>query len=226
MRNLLPRAGIGAVMGLVAALFLTGPTAGADKLDVRPAEGQPLGENAKRLLDALDFLGAPLPKTEADAIRAAAKERDAAKVQQLLDPHVLVQVTINPESRVKALRGPASPKLQQNGFVPVLVKVVNDGTVKGKLNVSSPQAGPVYSGGFAGEKGGKPDKGHFLQVEMYTAPPMAANLSGLGVEYAIVLLYSSESGKREVTLGFDVGQGTQDLGFRGEVPILFNVRAQ
>ncbi len=53
---------------------------------------------------------------------------------------------------------------------------------------------------------------------------MTPNLSGLGVEYALALLYSSESGKREATIGFDVGQGTQDLGFRGELPILFNVR--
>ena len=53
---------------------------------------------------------------------------------------------------------------------------------------------------------------------------MTAELSGLKVEYALALLYSSEAGKREATIGFDVGQGTQDLGFRGEVPVLFDVR--
>jgi len=53
---------------------------------------------------------------------------------------------------------------------------------------------------------------------------MTAELSGLKVEYALALLYSSEAGRREATVGFDVGQGTQDLGFRGEVPILFDVR--
>ena len=44
------------------------------------------------------------------------------------------------------------------------------------------------------------------------------------VEYAVALIYCSEAGQREATIGFDVGQGTQDLGFRGEVPILFEVR--
>src|SRR5262249_45925301 len=34
----------------------------------------------------------------------------------------------------------------------------------------------------------------------------------------------SEAGKREATIGFDVGQGTQDLGFRGEAPVLFDIR--
>jgi len=53
---------------------------------------------------------------------------------------------------------------------------------------------------------------------------MTPNLSGLGIEYALALIYSGESGKREATIGFDVGQGTQDLGFRGELPILFDIR--
>jgi hypothetical protein len=216
------RAGVAAVFGL--ALVLAGPTPAADKLDVHDVEGQPLAANALRLLDALDFLGAPMPKDTADAVRAAAKDRDAAQLQKLLDPQVLVQVTINPESRVKAARGPAGAKLQQNGFVPMLVKVVNDGTIKSKLNITSPQAGPIFAGGGAGNKGGKPDKDHFLQAETYNKPPLTDSLSGLKVEYALILLYSSEAGKREVTLAFDVGQGTQDLGFRGEVPVLFDIK--
>jgi hypothetical protein len=70
--------------------------------------------------------------------------------------------------------------------------------------------------------GGAP--GRFLQAEMVTAQPMTTNLSGLTVEYTLAMLYSSEAGHREATIGFDVGQGTQDLGFRGEVPLLFDVR--
>ena len=49
-------------------------------------------------------------------------------------------------------------------------------------------------------------------------------LSGLEVEYALALIYSSEAGRREATIAFDVGQGTQDLGFRAEVPVLFTVK--
>src|SRR5207245_1122128 len=68
------------------------------------------------------------------------------------------------------------------------------------------------------------DKDRFVQVEMFIGPPMTSNLSGLKVEYAIALVYSDEAGKREATLAFDVGQGSQDLGFRAEVPILFDVK--
>src|SRR5262249_25343515 len=51
-----------------------------------------------------------------------------------------------------------------------------------------------------------------------------ATLSGLGVEYRIVELYSRDAGKREASFAFDTGQGTQDLGFRNEVSVLFDCR--
>src|SRR3954462_8191446 len=94
-----------------------------------PVEGQPLGENVKRLLKALDFLGNRLPADTAKALSAAAEARDAAKLQELLDPHVLIVVTLNPEARVKAAGGPAKVALQQSGYVPVIIKVQNDSTV-------------------------------------------------------------------------------------------------
>ncbi len=194
----------------------------ADKPAVVATEGQPLAANAERLLDALQFLGAPLPAATSEALKTAAKDRDARKIQELLDPHVLLQVSINPESRVKVARGPAAATLQQGGPVPVLVKVINEGTVKKALHIRSPQAGPIYSGGRAGNV--KADKDHFLDVEMYTKRPMTAQLSGLNVEYAIALITSSEAGRREATLAFDIGQGSQDLGFRAEVPVLFDIR--
>src|SRR5262245_32648744 len=94
------------------------------KLERVEVDGQPLGANVTRLLEALQFLGAPLPEETTKPLQEAAKAPDAAKMQQLLDPHVLVQVTINPESRVKVARGPAAAALQQGGFTPVLIKVV------------------------------------------------------------------------------------------------------
>src|SRR5262249_15865041 len=121
----------------------------ADKLDPIDVEGQPLAANAQRLMDALQFLGAPLPAEGATALQAAAMDRDARKIQELLDPHVLIVVTLNPESRVKAARGPAVATIQQGGYVPIVIKVVNDSTVQQALRVSSPQSGPVYSGGGA-----------------------------------------------------------------------------
>src|SRR3989454_9966827 len=59
---------------------------------------------------------------------------------------------------------------------------------------------------------------------MYSRPPMTPNLSGLKAEYAIALIYSSEAGTREATIGFEVGQENQAAGFRGEVPVVSDIR--
>ena len=53
-------------------------------------------------------------------------------------------------------------------------------------------------------------------------PPLTERLSGLALEYCVVELFSRDRGKREAKLAFDVGQGTQDLGFRSEVNVLFD----
>lgn len=202
-------------------LVLLAPVRAADPLPVvGDVDGQPLGQNADRIAKALDFLGTPLPADLNKQLDAAVAARDAKKVQQLLDPRVLVQVTINPESRVKVAAGPGSTTVQQSGWTPALVKVVNDAVAKAPLRVTSPQAGDVWS-----QKEIKKDyTGRFLDLQLFTGPPLTKNLSGLKVEYAVLLVYSSEAGKREATLGFDVGQGTQDLGFRGEAPVLFDVK--
>lgn len=203
---------------------------------VAKVEGQPLAANVTRIVESLEFLGAPLPKDLAEQLDLAGRQRDTAKLQTLLDPRVAFVVTINPEVRVKVQRGPGRVNLQQAGFTPLLVKVINQSTVAKPLRISSPQAGPVYAGAALGSLqrqaqtelkenenvDARTDR--FLSVEMFQSPPMTRNLSGLEAEYAIALIGSQEAGKREATIQFDVGQGTQDIGFRGEVPVLFEVR--
>jgi len=225
---------------ILAGLFVIAsaaiPVARDDSPPIVAVEGQPLAANAKRLVEALEFLGTPLPDESARAVADAAAIRDAEKLQRLIDPNVLFVVSINPESRVKVARGPARATLQQAGFTPVFVKVINLSTVTKQLNVTSPQSGPVYAGvaelsmkrqdqmKLRENENVRGDSDRYLHVEMFANPPMTQTLSGLEVEYAIALIYSSESGKREATIGFDVGGGTQGLGFRGEVPVLFDVR--
>lgn len=211
------------------------PQTAVDQLEPIEVEGQPLASNVARLMQALEVLGTPLPGDTRSALEAAGRIRDARKIQQLLDPQVLFAVHLNPEVRVKVMRGQAPAILQQSGFTPVLVKVVNESTSTLPLRITSPQSGPVYAGVAKlsmererqehlreNENVNRDDR--FLQVEMFSGPPMTRNLSGLRVEYVLALIYSSEAGKREAIIGFDAGQGTQDLGFRGELPVLFSVR--
>src|SRR5262249_3099673 len=198
-------------------------------------EGQPVAANVGPVKQALEFLGAPLPIETTNALQRAARARDARSIQQLLDRQVLLVVKLNPEARVKVTRGPAPAVLQQSGFTPFLVKVINEGAVTQPLKIASPQSGPVYAGvaklsmqrerqEHLRENENINHEDRFLQVEMFSNPPMTRNLSGLKVEYALALIYSNEAGQREALLSFDIGQGNQDLGFRGELPVLFSVR--
>ncbi len=223
-------------MDKICALFaILTAAATAEPLSVIKVEGQPLAANAQRIVQALDFLGATLAEDVRANLQIAITERDAAGVQAALDPQLLCVVEINPESRVKAQRGPAKSAVQQAGYTPALIKVINHAVSTARLRITSTQAGPPYAGVAKGtmererqthlrENENTKNEHRFLEVSLFDAPPMTANLSGLEVEYAIALIYSSEAGKREAVLAFDIGQGTQDLGFRAEVPVLLDVR--
>src|SRR5690606_22052867 len=59
---------------------------------------------------------------------------------------------------------------------------------------------------------------------MYRDRPLQGKLSGLELEYAVLMIYTRHNGKREAKIGFNVGQGTQDIGFRNTVDILFDIQ--
>ncbi len=220
---------------LIGMLGFSAGTATAQTVPTARVEGQPLAAGVSRLLDALQYLGSPLPEDTTTRLREAIRKEDGAALQKLLDPQVLFVVSINPELRVKVQRGPGDPVLQQAGYIPVLIKVLNDATLVRQLRMSSPQSGPLYAGAVEGilqrqaqtelniNENRNRDR-RFLDVEIFDESPMTARLSGLNVEYVIGLIHCSEAGQREATIVFDVGEGTQDLGFRSEVPVLFSIR--
>ena len=118
----------------------------AEEVDPPTVEGQPLGANVLRVVRAFDYLGAPLPSSLVKELVVAARERDSTALQSLLAPYVLAEVSINPELRVKVAPGKGKRNLQQGGFTPKIIKILNDATIASPLRISSPQAGPVYAG--------------------------------------------------------------------------------
>ena len=187
---------------------------------VEEVEWMPFRNHCRQLLQALEKSGNPLPKRSAFVFKTLLDrppddpEAAATAVQKLLDAHCLLGVRINPESRVKAARGPTSVVLRQDRPTVVLIKVHNEGGVTHALRLHGPE---VIR---AGERG----KDRWLEAKLVTNAPFAPELTGRRVEYRLLRLTPRQSGKREATFQFDVGQGTQDLGFRAEVPILFTVR--
>ena len=195
-------------------------------------EPQPLLAQAIRLKETLSFLGSSLTKPDEERLTALQHQpltQEIVKlIQNILDPYCLAMININPESRVKVLRGPANAKLIQSGWVSYLVKINNDAGVTAQLEAQSPNAAtPLYAPSFDPRVDDKkilsPGQvaNRFLEIQVYRNRPMLPNLSGLKLEYAILQIYSKDAGQREAEIGFNVGQGTQDIGFRNTINILF-----
>lgn len=186
--------------------------------EIIAVEAQPLAANARRVMEALEFLGAPLPDSIAIRLTNAIRAQDARALQSALDPQAAFVARVEPDGRVTTSRGAASLVLQQEGYTPILIKVINPDGRTAPLFITSPQTGPIYAGVAElsmrrqnqtrlrenENTSGVADR--FLDMEMFTAAPMKRELSGLAVEYAIALVYSAAAGTRDVTIGFRAGQ--------------------
>jgi hypothetical protein len=194
-------------------------------------EGQPLAAQVERLGQALELLGRPFAPPLAQALREAGQ--DGHRIQQALQSEVFLEVTLGERAAVARGRGPAV--LQQSGFTPHLVRVVNGAGEKKSLRLASPQAGPVYAGvaelsmrrqdqkPLRENENSKGDP-RFLEVELFQAPPLSPVLSGLRVEYVLLLIYSSEAGRRPATLEVDGGSAAVEFDVRPAVPLKLSIR--
>lgn len=202
---------------------------------VEHVEAQPLLAQALRVSEALSFIGSALPAAAIHQLEELKQrpydQETVKKVQEILDPYCLALIDINPESRVKVDPGPAQASLMQEGWTTYLVKIHNQAHITAVLEAESPNAQAVlHRSTFSPrmlEKNrltpGQIDN-RFLEISMYRDRPLQPDLSGLGLEYAVIQIYTREAGKREVKLGFNVGQGTQDIGFRNTIDILFDIK--
>ena len=221
---------------ILIASFLSVSQAVPVKLINNNVELQPLAAQVKRLVEAMDYLGEPFSATDKRALEQAMSEMDAARavteIQKVLDRHCLVHVQISPEARVSVTRGAADAVLLEKGWRSFLVKVRNEAGVTAQLKAESPQGLTVYA--RAKEFVGTPIPtqtlkqsdvaDRWLDLAMFDKQPLQPRLSGLDVEYRIIQLYSRDRGRREAQLSFNVGQGTQDIGFRNDVSVLFSCR--
>ena len=103
---------------IIATLLLLVPVwAREDGLPrVERVELQPLGAQVSRLVETLDYLGAPLPEADRAALTRARDDSDASRAvatyQEVLDRHVLVD---RPD--VVALLSELLPDTRENGTV-------------------------------------------------------------------------------------------------------------
>jgi hypothetical protein len=215
---------------------------------VEKVEFQPLAAQARRVSEALDSLGAPLSPADRAALEKATTPQ---AIQAVLDRRCLMVVSINPEQRVKVAAGPAEPSLDENGWRSFLVKVINEAGTTAELKAESPNAAPIYRMSSSSPRPRETVKredvpGRWLELAMFNQAPLRKELSGLEVEYRVLALYCGDRSlgssfsdrdrqpntqhptpstfKREAKIAFNVGQGTQDLGFRNDCDLLFTCR--
>ncbi len=220
---------------LVLIVSSAAPLAAQPVPTVTGVEPQPVYAQAMRLAEALEFLGSPLSGADRDRLEALEQEALTAAtnvaVQEVLDPYVLAFVDINPEGRVKVERGSASAALYEGGWTSFLVKVQNQTGVTARLEVESPNASPALHRSTGAPRmnpehalsAGQLDN-RFLELHLYRDRPLQPRLSGLKLEYLVLQVYSKDAGRREAQLGFNIGQGSQDIGFRNTIDILFDSR--
>lgn len=222
-----------AVLTVVLVLALTLTLAARQREPRAAVPLQPLAQQARRVETSLRFLGEPLPPADHQAINEATAMPDesagVARLQQIFDRYTLATVHISAESRVRVEQGAARPELVQDGTRLFLVKVINEAGVTAPLTVQSPNIGRVYISAFNG--GGSPEpkkvltdvdvRQRWADMSIYTQAPMRPRLSGLGIEYVILQVYSRDAGQRSALISFNVGQGSQDIGFRNDIEVLF-----
>jgi hypothetical protein len=191
---------------------------------------QPFALHVRQLETSLEYLGEPLSLQDQKAINDSLADKDEQKavegVQKVLDQRVLCSVEINGEGRVKVEAGNAKPQLLQDGVRLFLVKVNNLAHVTAPLVVESPNSGNVY---IPSKNDPAPKialttndaKERWAQISLFQKPPMNKKLTGLETEYQILEVYSRDAGQRGAKIGFNVGQGSQDIGFRNDALFVF-----
>ena len=146
---------------------------------------------------------APEPRREDGRLDKAVDSTGGAaairEIQEILDPHCLVGIEINAESRVKSTQGPALPRLVQSGWSVFLVKVHNQAGVTAELVAKCPNAAPTYCNRPAGpsqKPSIRPSEivQRWADLALYKDPPLKKSLSGLSLEYRIIQVYSRDAG--------------------------------
>jgi len=197
-----PKVRIGIV---VAFAFATLAVTAQDLPMVEAAPAQPLRVQISRLIQALDYFGQPLSDADIRDLSGAGASGDGqllSEVQRILDAQCIAAVHISPESRVSTVQGPAPLSLIEGDDVLFLVKVINKAGVTAPMRVTSTEEA--------------------VDAATITERPLTERLSGQILEYRVIAVRSEKASQFASVLQFDVGQGSQDVGFRSDLTLTFN----
>jgi hypothetical protein len=207
--------------GLKSGLLLGCPSIllAQDPLSVEP---QPYFASVRRVIQAVGSLGAPLAAADAARITRLAAVPSPTNVraaETILARYTLMRVRLNADGTVSTTSGDAPRELVEQGWRAFLVRVENpsartialtsisdaaidEGTLSQQSQVNREPGLAVGNFGAPADYARR-----WMGFKFFAAPPLAAALSGLALEYRIVELFSRDRGRKSVYLQAWAGGG-------------------
>jgi hypothetical protein len=128
------------------------------------------------------------------------------------EPLTILKVQINPESRVKLAPVTLPESLVQHRTQRFLIEIHNEARIQAPLRIRA-----------LDQSAGDIQPADWCDVRLMDNLVSSSVLSGEETEWKLLELRSDLAGRREVRFEADVGQGTQDLGFRASADVLLKV---
>ncbi|MEC8475558.1 MAG: hypothetical protein VXZ38_12955 [Planctomycetota bacterium] len=156
------------------------------------------------------------PPTEGDfqveeVINRLRLASNGGEVEKAIETLVWLDVTINPESRVKIESRDDQLRVRENRPTRRLARVENTAGITAPLNLASIDLS-LNPARVA----------EWCNTKILNSGGLSNELTGELVEYKVVEITTSGVGLREIRIIGDAGQGTQDLGFRATADLLLN----
>ncbi len=193
------------ILAILPVTLAVAPTLAAQRFaKVEEADPDAVRANLDAVHGAFVRLGQPPPPWLQSALQSARRESDAGRlaevVQGALDPHCIAAVRIAAEGGLRATAADVPVALRQHGWTVCVFKVVNEAGWRSPLSMVSGSLLPVTT--TPADQVWQ----RWLAVEAVTDPWPLRTLSGAGLEYRVVSLYSAVKGERRAAIAFDTGE--------------------
>ena len=145
-------------------------------------------------------------------VNAIRQSVHTGNLRNAAEPLTILKVQINPESRVKLAPVTLPESLVQHRTQRFLIEIHNEARIQAPLRIRA-----------LDQSAGDIQPADWCDVRLLDTLVSSSVLSGEETEWKLLELRSDLAGRREVRFEADVGQGTQDLGFRASADVLLKV---
>lgn len=196
--------------------YIQGAIAMFEGLEQRMLQARSRFETLEELKGRLALLLGQMGHGQAssNSIAAIGPCETYAALQSTLENVTLLSASVNPESRVKISTMKEQLELATGKPERFLIEVENTAGVTAPLRI---QAVDMASN--------PPQSADWCEVRVVDSPWTSMFCTGAEREFKVLEILVREPGLREVRLVADVGQGTQDLGFRATADLLIDARS-